>query len=151
MRVARVIFRIAMVAVIVAMSVLLAFRALGSSPEPPMFAQFTASKTSGCAQSNPAVVVVRWTATGAEQGWLGIDTDDARATPLGTVGAGVGNAKLEVPCPVVPARWTVTLEGPGGVTHSSIAVRPGDGIDTDTMIHLGELTPSAPAESAKEG
>ena len=151
MRAARIVFRVVMVLVIIVLGALLLLRVLTAAsadadpPGPPAFTEIEAEASDTCASAGTAEVTVslRWATTGADDAWMGLDTDDAEAEPQGTADPS-GSAAIEVTCPVEPSRWTITVRGEGGVAHETIRILPGEPDEAapdEKSLYLGDPPP----------
>lgn len=97
-----------------------------SAPASPLIGAFAVSTTSAqCAddRSATAALTFTWSATGADDAWIGVGTTDASVVPSAAVPVSSdGYAGLAFDCREEEQLYTLTVRGPGGTTSSSVSV-----------------------------
>ncbi len=148
MRIARIILRFGMVAIIGIFGALLVLPLFVTAQPtaPPEFISFSATASGACStpDAEEVPVTLNWATSNADKGWIAMDTPNAKSAPLAQV-APSGEAVIAVSCPVADTTWTVTVEGESGLAHENLRIRPGEPeIDAaDDVLFLG--TPPAAA------
>ncbi len=92
----------------------------------PVIAAFAVSTTvAECADDRSATVPLAftWTATGADEAWIGVGTTDASVVPSAAVPlSSDGYTELAFACGDEEQLYTLTVRGSGGTTSSSVLV-----------------------------
>ena len=92
----------------------------------PVIDAFAVSTTSAeCAddRSATAALIFTWSATGADEAWIGVGTTDASAVPFAAVPpSSEGYTGLGFACREEEQLYTLTVRGPGGTTSTSVTV-----------------------------
>ena len=92
----------------------------------PVIAAFAVSTTAAeCADDRSATVPLAftWTATGADEAWIGVGTTDASVVPSAAVPlSSDGYTELAFACGDEEQLYTLTVRGASGTTSSSVLV-----------------------------